>query len=124
VDRRAKLLTQHILQTHGSVRLKDLSDRFFLGQRTIQRLVQNTIGVNYKFFARIARLEYVRQLLSRSNCSLTDVALRAGYFDQAHFIHDFQETFGESPGQYLARQRRQQLIWNQLDTYRALPETG
>ncbi|MBK8192737.1 MAG: hypothetical protein IPK76_05915 [Lewinellaceae bacterium] len=32
--------------------------------------------------------------------SLTDIVLSAGYFDQAHFIHELQSAFGESPGTY------------------------
>jgi AraC-like DNA-binding protein len=31
------------------------------------------------------------------------LALDCGYYDQAHFIHDFQAFSGLTPGAYLAR---------------------
>lgn len=112
IDHRAKMLTKYIIQYRGSMRLQDLSKNLFIGERTVQRLIHNAIGVNYKFFTRLVRLDYVRQLMAMENASLTDVALKSGYFDQAHFIHDFRATFGESPRSYL--KRHQKLIWNKI----------
>ncbi|MBK9018057.1 MAG: helix-turn-helix transcriptional regulator [Saprospiraceae bacterium] len=111
-DDRAIPLTQYILQTNGTVRLQDLTKKLFIGERTAQRIIHNAVGVNYKFFARTVRLEHVRNLMAQQHTSLTDVAHRAGYFDQAHFIHDFREAFGESPGAYLKKQQR--LVWNRV----------
>jgi AraC-like DNA-binding protein len=111
-DDRAIPLTQYILQTNGTVRLQDLSKKLFIGERTAQRIIHNAVGVNYKFFARTVRLEHVRNLMAQQHTSLTGVAHRAGYFDQAHFIHDFREAFGESPGAYLKKQQR--LVWNRV----------
>ncbi|MBI1225020.1 MAG: helix-turn-helix domain-containing protein [Bacteroidetes bacterium] len=113
VDKRAKMLAQYILQINGSVRLQDLAKKQLIGERTAQRLIHNSIGVNYKFFTKLVRLEFVRRLMTHENINLTNVAIQAGYFDQAHFIHDFQESFSESPRAYL--KRRQKLIWNKID---------
>ncbi len=33
----------------------------------------------------------------------TQMALECGYYDQAHFIHDFQSFAGITPSEYLAR---------------------
>lgn len=41
-----------------------------------------------------------------ANVSLTDTAFTAGYFDQAHFIHDFKAVTGFTPGGYLDHVRR------------------
>ena len=113
IDERAKSLIQCILKAQGSMHLEDISKILCIGERTTQRIVHNTIGVNFKFFSRLVRSEHVRRLMTQKNVSLTNVALRAGYFDQAHFIHDFQETFRENPGEYLKRQ--QKLIWNKIE---------
>ncbi|WP_369127980.1 helix-turn-helix domain-containing protein [Halomonas flagellata] len=37
----------------------------------------------------------------RRRTPLTDTAHEAGYFDQAHFIHDFKAVTGITPGDYL-----------------------
>ncbi len=112
VDKRAKNIAQYIFNTNGTLRLNQLSSELFISERTAQRLIHNSIGINYKFFSRLVRLEYVRKLLRNGNLNLTEVALSAGYFDQAHFIHEFQSGFGETPRAYLEKQ--QKLIWNQL----------
>ncbi len=36
-----------------------------------------------------------------------DLALRLGYFDQAHFIRDFKAIVGRPPGQYRAASETQ-----------------
>ena len=33
--------------------------------------------------------------------TLTDLALKLGYYDQAHFIHDFKSFSGMTPKKYL-----------------------
>ncbi|MBK6622362.1 MAG: helix-turn-helix transcriptional regulator [Saprospirales bacterium] len=114
-DARAQPLVQYILRTKGALRLEDLCKNLFIGERTAQRLVHNAVGVNFKFFSRIVRLEYVRRLMEQGQASLTDVAMQAGYFDQAHFNHDFQEAFSENPRSYLERQ--QKLVWNKIEAY-------
>ncbi len=114
IDERGRALTRYILQVNGTVRLQELCKDLFIGERTAQRLIHNSVGVNYKLFARLVRLEYVRRLMTRGNITLTDVAVQAGYFDQAHFIHDFQASFSESPSEYLRKQ--QKLVWNKIET--------
>lgn len=113
MDERAKSFTEFILQTHGVVRLEEACKSLFIGERTAQRLIHNAVGVNFKFFSRLVRLEYVRKLMARGPASLTGVALKAGYFDQAHFIHDFKKAFGLSPRLYLERQKK--MVWNKIE---------
>lgn len=114
IDEKGKAITQYILQANGTVRLQELCKYLFIGERTAQRLIHNTIGVNYKLFTKLVRLEYVRKLMTQRNITLTDVAMQAGYFDQAHFIHDFQTSFSESPGEYLKKQEK--LVWTKIET--------
>jgi AraC-like DNA-binding protein len=109
-DKRIKPIVQHIFKGHGSLKLSKLSKDVFIGERTIQRLIHNSVGVNYKFFAKLVRLEHAAELLKKGNLSLNEVALCAGYFDQAHFIHEFKSFYNEKPSSFLKKHRN--MVWN------------
>ena len=60
-----------------------------------------TIG---KLFCRIQRFQEVLHLIGTGRqVEWADVALTCGYFDQAHFIHDFRTFSGLNPTAYLAQ---------------------
>lgn len=114
IDLRARQVAQHISGAQGAARLSALARELFIGERTIQRLIHNSTGVNYKFFAMLARMEHARRLLDgQQPLSLATIALRAGYYDQAHFIHEFQSVCGETPGAYLKRKGR--MVWGWVE---------
>lgn len=50
-----------------------------------------------------ARLEQARAALTRSDARLSEVALRFGFADQAHFTRMFRRHFGITPGQLARR---------------------
>ena len=52
------------------------------------------------------RLERARRLLEAPAPSLSDVALRAGFADQAHFTRLFKREFGVTPGAFVRTHRR------------------
>jgi len=47
------------------------------------------------------RLDRARRLLDRPDASLSDIALRTGFADQAHFTRLFKRHFGATPGSIL-----------------------
>jgi transcriptional regulator GlxA family with amidase domain len=48
------------------------------------------------------RLRHARQLIASEGYrgSLAEIALAAGFFDQAHLTRHFRRAFGQSPGQW------------------------
>jgi AraC-like DNA-binding protein len=48
------------------------------------------------------RFRHVLERLQRDDAALTDVALDAGYYDQAHMNADFRVLAGVSPTTFLA----------------------
>ena len=52
------------------------------------------------------RLERARHMLDAPNAALSDVALRAGFADQAHFTRFFKRHYGMTPGMLLRSRRR------------------
>lgn len=68
------------------------------------RLFRDEVGLPPKLFCRIWRLQrLLRAIDHRRRVAWAEVALRCGYFDQPHLIHDFRAFAGLSPRAYLAR---------------------
>ncbi len=77
----------------------DLSIRAGLTKRTLQRLFREYVGVSPKWVIRRYRLhEVLEALQAGESVDWADLAVRLGYFDQAHLIRDFQVAVGNSPG--------------------------
>lgn len=95
-------------QCHGQGSITALVDELPFGQRRLERLFQRHMGLSPKHYARLLRVAHSRELIKQSGAasSLTDTAFAAGYFDQAHFIHDFKAVTGFTPGGYLDYARR------------------
>lgn len=86
----------------GYESIEELSQRVGLSRRQLERRVLATSGLRPKQFQGLARLHHtVRELMLAAQPEYLDVALARGYYDQAHFIHDFRKFTGRSPGEVL-----------------------
>jgi len=95
VDRALQLIEA----SRGQVRVNDLAAEIGVSCRHLARQFQRAVGLSPKEFGRISRFLHALQLLSGgSHRALTDVALECGFFDQAHFNHEFRELAGMTPG--------------------------
>jgi AraC-like DNA-binding protein len=75
-----------------------------LSQRHFIRVFHEQIGLTPKAFCRVRRFQRILETVhGAQEVDWADVALVCGYYDQAHFIHDFREFSGLTPTQYLAR---------------------
>jgi AraC-like DNA-binding protein len=96
------LLPADILETisacHGNVSMTQLGRMTGWSTRHLRRTFHESIGVGPKTFCRIIRFMSAFRILRRNpRPSFLDVALDAGYYDQAHFIHEFEDFYGSSP---------------------------
>lgn len=100
-------LLERIARQRGTAPLAPLLAELSIGQRQLERQFRVLVGITPKQYSRLRRVGHARQQLKQDPRSLLlDVALGAGYFDQAHFIHDFRSVVGLTPGQYRKRARR------------------
>jgi AraC-like DNA-binding protein len=84
-------------------RIADVTSAVGLSQRRFIDHFRDEVGLTPKLFCRVRRFqEVVRLVHPAREVDWTDVALSCGYFDQAHFIHDFRAFSGLSPTTYLA----------------------
>jgi methylphosphotriester-DNA--protein-cysteine methyltransferase len=75
-------------------------------QRTLERTFGQALGYSPKHFLRLRRFLRTCHMLRRlEQPRLTDIALEAGYYDQAHCIADFHAFAGMTPRQFTTAEK-------------------
>lgn len=98
---------------HASVSPAKLCDDMGLGLRQFQRRFKSSMGMSPKRFIRLSRFQHmVKSLLLNGAESMIDTALSHGFYDQAHFIHDFKEFSGLAPCGFLESQKNMTHFYN------------
>ena len=69
--------------------------------RRLQQRFKNEIGISPKIYQRTLRVNSVIDEMLKGTLNLTDIAYQYGYYDQSHFIRDFQKFTGLSPRQFI-----------------------
>jgi AraC-like DNA-binding protein len=87
------------------VAIGELQQALGLTRARLATLFKDQVGVTPKRFARIHRFRRALSLVQTGGVPLSEVALRAGYYDQAHFTGEFRELGGLTPGEIAARQK-------------------
>jgi AraC-like DNA-binding protein len=84
-------------------RIADVSERISLSPRRFIEVFTKEVGLTPKLFCRVRRFQRVLRMISGGEeVDWAEVALSCGYFDQAHFNHDFRGFSGICPSRYLA----------------------
>ena len=74
-----------------------------LSPRRFIELFHRQVGLTPKAFCRVRRFQRVlRSIHQKLEVDWAQIALDCGYYDQAHFIHDFRNFSGLTPSAYLA----------------------
>ncbi|MFL6141906.1 MAG: DUF6597 domain-containing transcriptional factor [Labedaea sp.] len=99
-----------LLYDRGVTRVSDVSTRFGIPPRTLQRLFERYVGVSPKWVLRRYRVHEAAARLAAGGPTATwaEVAAELGYFDQSHFIRDFTMAVGLTPAAYADACRRHQ----------------
>jgi AraC-like DNA-binding protein len=89
------------LQTWPALPLRELALRLGLSHKQMLARFDGRVGLTPKFTSRLFRF---RKSLAAAHPASTpdwsDIAAHCGYYDQAHFIHEFQEFAGMTPSEY------------------------
>jgi AraC-like DNA-binding protein len=91
----------HCMPARQTVR--DIIERTGFSPRRFIDLFEKEVGLTPKLFCRVQRFQRVlRKIQHAAAIDWADLALTCGYYDQAHFIHDFRAFSGINPSTYLA----------------------
>lgn len=89
-----------IFQENGMISISDLVKKTGVNERKLERLFRKYIGLSPKFYSRIIRFNYIFQLVQEKKMNWSELAQLSGFYDQSHFISNFQEFTGEDPSKY------------------------
>ena len=93
-----------MLAEHDLLTVAEVAERHGTSVRTLQRLFTHYVGVGPKWvLARYRMHDAVTDLDAGWEGTLTDLAVRYGWYDQAHFTRDFTALVGVTPRQYRDR---------------------
>lgn len=72
--------------------------------RTTQRVFRRYVGVSVKWVLCRYRLQHAALAIETDPAvDFADLAVRCGWYDQAHFTNDFRSMLGCTPGEYATR---------------------
>ncbi|WP_431970726.1 DUF6597 domain-containing transcriptional factor [Nocardia sp. bgisy134] len=87
-------------------RVDQVTERFGVPVRTLQRMFRRYVGAGPKWVLRRYRLQDGAELLANGrHADLAALAVELGYFDQAHFSHEFTAEIGMAPLEYARHSR-------------------
>ncbi|MDF2156058.1 helix-turn-helix domain-containing protein [Vibrio sp. CAU 1672] len=85
--------------------IRDVKQNLGVSERTFQRKFKMITGSNAKYFERTARFQScLRSLLDEPVADYKDTIYMNGYYDQSHFIKDFNAFTGVTPGKFLTEE--------------------
>lgn len=102
--RRVLAIVEAMRTDRDLLAVAQVAERFDMSVRALQRLFVHYVGAGPKWvLGRFRMHDVVAELDRVGDASLTELAHRFGWYDQAHFTRDFTRLVGEPPGAYRAR---------------------
>jgi AraC-like DNA-binding protein len=87
-----------------TVRIGQIADKIGVSHKHLLREFDRCVGLPPKMFARLSAFQRAIGWIGHQSCpDWADVATGCGYYDQAHFIHEFRAFSGLTPSTYLSR---------------------
>lgn len=102
-DKKVRAAFYKMNQGDGQISIKQLAETVCLSVKQFERKFSGLIGLNPKQFLRIVRFQNILHMQRNGfKDSLTAIAQESGYYDQAHFIHDFKAITGSAPKKFFS----------------------
>jgi AraC-like DNA-binding protein len=86
--------------------IQSLSKRVFVHPVYLSGAFKKQTGCTVGEYQKKMKLNHSMHLLLRTTLPVNDIAMRCGFFDNAHFGHSFKSVYGISPGKIPASPRK------------------
>jgi AraC family transcriptional regulator len=108
----------------GPVFVADLCALFQRSEAHFSRSFKRTFGESPHAFLVRRRVELAAQFMLATDASLSDIALRCGFSDQAHLCKHFRQAAGETPAAWRRAHRSHQVTQSRAFSPEPLLRTG
>jgi transcriptional regulator GlxA family with amidase domain len=97
-DKVFQYVINFITETKGQCKINQLCDYVNIYPKKMERLFKKYTGINPKQLVKLVRFDNAFNLiLNRSDSDWLNIVYDSGYFDQSHFIKEFNLFTGTSP---------------------------
>ncbi|MFT3923960.1 MAG: AraC family transcriptional regulator [Myxococcales bacterium] len=111
-----------IEQSGGRLRVSEIIERSGYSQRALLQKFDQGVGLTPKQQARVARIRAtIARMADPSVLDWAELAVRSGYADQAHMIHEFRDLVGHPPVKFIERRQAFSPIGADASGQSALP---
>jgi AraC-like DNA-binding protein len=97
-------VVQQLFVQQGAISIDALAKRQGISDRYLQQAFKRHTGLTPGQLWKMIRFQRSLQYLSNGRESITDIAYKCGYYDHAHFTHDFKTLAGITPSCYNSTQ--------------------
>lgn len=96
-------LVQSAARRLESRNVASVAEHLGISERHLRRVFREVVGLSPKTFFKLMRFERaLKAAKDGRDLSWSDIAVGAGYYDQAHLIADFHSIAGATPREFLA----------------------
>jgi AraC-like DNA-binding protein len=91
-------IVNFIAENKGKVTTEDITSKFHVAERTLNRNFLRKVGLSFKSYAKIWQFENaLLHIQAHPDKSLSSIAFDCGYYDVAHLVKDFQSYMHCAP---------------------------
>jgi len=102
-QRRISWALTRFLSEPRALTIREVVDDLGISHKHFIEGFREQVGLTPKLFCRIRRFqEVLAKIASQQSVEWADIACDCGYFDQPHFVRDFQAFAGLNPTRYLS----------------------
>ena len=103
-QQRAHHAARLVAGTQGRLSLRQAAAAVNIGERRLQQLFFEHVGLSFRAWTRLSRLHACLRLIRQQAApAWAEVAVDAGFYDQAHLANEFRALCGLSPTLFLQR---------------------
>jgi AraC-like DNA-binding protein len=95
----------------GFVKIGELCKQLNISERSLETNFKDAVGLSPKKYSRVVRINNIAiHLRNGGSTNLDQISDLYYYYDQAHFIHDFQQIMLDTPKNFMKNSLREYIL--------------